>query len=83
MLVNARNIFLLVIVKAKDDDKSKAFKGCDPKHKYELFEIVSSYDEVFKEPQGLPPRRKIQHEIQLQQDALPLVSVSWKPAQEI
>jgi hypothetical protein len=68
-LVNARKNFVLMIVKAKDDDKSKAFKGCDPKHKDELVKIISNYDEVFQEPQGLPPRREIQHEIQLQQDA--------------
>jgi hypothetical protein len=62
-LVNARNFFVLMTVKAKDDDKSNAFKGCDPKHKYELVKIFSNYDEVFQEPKGLPPKREIQHEI--------------------
>jgi hypothetical protein len=54
---------VLMVVKDKDDDKSKAYKGCDPKHKDELVKIIYNYDEVFQEPQGLPPRRDIQHEI--------------------
>ena len=58
-----------MIVKAKDNDKSKAFRGCDPKHKDGLVNIMYNYDEVFQEPPGLPPRIKIQHEIQLKQDA--------------
>jgi hypothetical protein len=53
----------LMIIKVKDDDKSKDFKGCDPKNKYELVKIIYNYDEVFQEPQGLPPRTEIQHEI--------------------
>lgn len=36
MLINASGNFVLMIVKSKDDDKSKDFKGCDPKHKDEL-----------------------------------------------
>jgi hypothetical protein len=67
-----------VIVKSKDDDKSNALKGCDPKHKDELVKIVSNYDEVFQEPKGLPPKREIQHEIQLQQDGpLPNIGMYW------
>jgi hypothetical protein len=46
-LVNASKKFVLMIVKAKDDDKSKAFKECDPKHKDELVKTISNYDEVF------------------------------------
>jgi hypothetical protein len=49
-LVNARKNCVLMIVKAKDDDKSKAFKGFDPKYKDELVKIISNYDEVFQEP---------------------------------
>jgi hypothetical protein len=64
-LANAIKIFKLMLVKAKDDDKSNAFKGCGPKHKDELVKIVSNYDEMFQEPKGLPPKREIQHEIQL------------------
>jgi hypothetical protein len=62
-LVNISRNFILMTVKGKDDDKSNAFKGCDPKHKYELVNIFSNYDEVFQEPKGLPPKREIQHEI--------------------
>ena len=30
--------------------------------------MVSQHGEMFQEPSGLPPKRGIQHEIQLQQD---------------
>ena len=36
--------------------------------KSELVDVVNQYDEMFQEPKGLPPKRGIQHEIQLQQD---------------
>jgi hypothetical protein len=67
-LVNAsKNLFLLMI-KPKDDIENKVFQGCDAKLKSDLYEVVNQYDEMFKEPKGLPPKRGIQHEIQLQQD---------------
>jgi hypothetical protein len=34
-----------------------------------LVKIISNYDELFKEPTGLPPKREVEHEIYLQQDA--------------
>jgi hypothetical protein len=34
--------------------------------KSDLYEVVNQYDEMFQEPTGLPPKRGIQHEIQLQ-----------------
>lgn len=46
-LVNARKMFVIVIVKGKDDYKSNYFKGCDHKYKDKLVKIVSKYDEVF------------------------------------
>jgi hypothetical protein len=67
-LVNASKNFVLLMIKPKDDVENKAFQGCDTKLKYDLFEVVNQYDEMFKEPKGLPPKRGIQHEIQLQQD---------------
>ena len=36
--------------------------------------MVSDYDILFQEPKGLPPKREIQHEIHLQQDA-PLLNI--------
>ena len=36
--------------------------------------MISDYDILFQEPNGLPPKREIQHEIHLQQDA-PLPNV--------
>ena len=42
-LVNARNNFVLMMIKVKEnnDDASKSFAGSDPKHKYEMFKIIS------------------------------------------
>ncbi|XP_059067200.1 uncharacterized protein LOC131858147 [Cryptomeria japonica] len=73
-LVNASKNFVLMLVKAKDDNKSEAFKGCKPEHKAELVKIVSTYDDLFQEPKGLAPKREIQHEIHLQQD-VPLPNI--------
>ena len=36
-----------MIVKAKEDETSKAFKGCDPKHKAEMVKVVSTYNDLF------------------------------------
>jgi hypothetical protein len=67
-LVNASKNFVLLMIKPKNDIENKAFQGCDTKLKSDLYEVVNQYDEMFKEPKGLPPKRGIQHEIQLQQD---------------
>jgi hypothetical protein len=67
-LVNvSKNIFLLMI-RPKDNVEKEAFPGCDSKLKSDLYEVVNQYDEMFQEQKGLPPKRTIQHEIQLQQD---------------
>jgi len=55
-IVNSSKQFLLMIVKAKDRDKSDAFHSCNPKQKVDLIKVVSDYDIMFKEPQGLPPK---------------------------
>ena len=68
-IVNSSKQFLLMIVKAKDIDKSDAFQGYNPKQKVDLVKVVSDYDILFQEPKGLPPKREIEHEIYLQQDA--------------
>jgi len=46
----------------------ESFAHCDVKLKSELVDVVNQYGDVFQEPKGLPPKRGIQHEIQLQQD---------------
>jgi hypothetical protein len=72
-LVNARKNFFLLMIKPKDDIENEVFQGCDTKLKSDLYEVVNQYDEMFKEPKGIPPQRGI-HEIQLHQDCpLPLV----------
>ena len=67
-LVNAIKNFVLLMIKPKNDVENEAFEGCDSKLKSSLFEVVNQYDDMFKEPKGLPSKRGIQHEIQLQQD---------------
>ena len=74
-LVNARKNFVLMMVKVKNDEISKYLRGCDPKHKSELIEIISEYDDLFQDPKGLLPKREIQHEIHLQQD-VPLPNIA-------
>jgi hypothetical protein len=69
-LVNASKNFVLLMIKPKDDIENEAFQGCDAKLKSDLYEVVNQFDEMFKEPKGLPPKRGIQHEIQLQQDLI-------------
>ena len=56
------------MMKPKNDVENEAFQGYDTKLKYDLVEVVNQYDEMFQEPNGFPPKRWIQHEIQLQQD---------------
>jgi hypothetical protein len=67
-LVNASKNFVLLMIKPKDDIENEAFQSCDTNLKSDLYEVFNQYDEMFKEPNGLPPKRGIQHEIQLQQD---------------
>ena len=58
-----------MIVKPKDIDKSDAFQGCNPKHKEDLVKAVFNYDILCQEPKGLPPKKEIEDENYLQQDA--------------
>jgi hypothetical protein len=82
-LVNASNNFVLLMIKPKDDIENEAFQGCDTKLKSDLYEVVNQYDDMFKELKGLPPKRGIQHEIQLQQDCpLPNIGMYKMPVME-
>ena len=68
-LINTNKIYVLMVVREKDFRTSDSFQGCDPYHKKELIDIVSNHDDIFQEPDGLPPKREIQHEIHLQKDS--------------
>ena len=46
-----------MVVRTKGVEKTKTFKGCDPKLKKDLIKVVSNYDILFQEPKGLPPKR--------------------------
>ena len=67
-LINASKNFVLMIVKEKDVEQTKSFKGCDPQLKKDLIKVVSNYDILFQEPKCLPPEMEIQHKIHLQHD---------------
>ena len=60
-LANYSKNFLLLMIKHKNDVENEKLKS-------DLVEVVNQYDEIFQEPKGLPPKRGIRHEIQLQQD---------------
>ena len=64
-LVNASKNFVLLMIKKKDVVDYESFEVCDYKLKSDLFDVVSQHGEMFQEPSGLPPKRGIQHEIQL------------------
>ena len=75
-LVKSSKNFVLLMIKPKDDINHELFEGCDPKFKSNLYDVVNAHHEMFQEPIGLPPKREIQHEIQLQQDyPLPNISI--------
>ena len=73
-LINSSKGCMLMVLRVKDAETSEAFQVCDTTHKNELYEIISNFDGIFQEPSGLPPKREIQHEIHLQQDA-PLTNI--------
>jgi hypothetical protein len=82
-LVNASKTIILLMIKPKDNVENEAFQGCDEKLKFDLYVVVNQYDEMFRKPKGLPPKRGIQHEIQLQQDCpLPNIGMYRIPVME-
>ena len=74
-LVNASKTFFIFMSKKKNDIDYEPFEGCDDKLKYDLFDVIRRNDKMFQEPKVVPPKRGIQHEIQLQQD-VPLPNIS-------
>ncbi len=58
-----------MVVKEKKHDKTNVFEGYDVKQQAYLKNVVSEYDILFQEPKGLPPKKEIVHDINLDQDA--------------
>ena len=56
------------MVKPKVDMNHDSFENFDSKLNSVLYDVVDAQHEMFQEPTGLPPKREIHHEIQLQQD---------------
>ena len=46
-LVNAIKNFVLLMIKNKENVENEAFQGCDARLKYDLIEVVNTYDEMF------------------------------------
>ena len=73
-MINSCKQFLLMVVKEKKTDKTNVFEGCNSDQQADIEKIVSEYDVLFQEPQGLPPKKGIVHDIILQQD-VPLPNI--------
>ena len=73
-MINSCKQFLLMDVKEKKYDKSNVFGSCNADQQADIEKIVSEYDVLFQEPQGLPPKKGIGHNIILQQD-VPLPNI--------
>jgi hypothetical protein len=73
-IVNVSKRYLLMVVIAKETIEIDTFQYCDTNLKDDIVRIVSDYDEIFQVPKGLPPKRQVEHEIQLQQD-VPLPNI--------
>ena len=52
-----------MVVKEKKTDKTNVFEGCNSDQQADIEKIVSEYDVLFQEPQGLPPKKGIEHDI--------------------
>jgi len=63
-----------MVVKEKKTDKTNVFEGCNFDQQADIEKIVSKYDVLFQEPQGMPPKKRIVHDIILQQD-VPLPNI--------
>ena len=64
-LVNSGKTFVLFMIKQNNDMNYEYFEGCDDKLKFDLFDVLTQHGEMFQETMGLPPKRGIQHEIEL------------------
>jgi hypothetical protein len=73
-LMNASKYFVIMIVKQKGEYIKHSLEGSYPNNKQELINIISNYDKLFQEPTSFPPKREVEHEIYLQQDA-PLLNI--------
>jgi len=46
-----------------------SLEKCTKKQKQQLEDLLQAYMDVFQEPKGLPPKREVEHEIQLLRDS--------------
>ena len=62
-MINSCKQFLLMVVKEKKPDKTIVFEGCNAEKQADIEKVVSEHDVLFQEPQGLPPKKGIVHDI--------------------
>jgi hypothetical protein len=69
LISSSKKYVLIFLRENQSDDESMRVKaspeGCTKEHKHQLEGLLHEYRGVFKEPKGLPPKRDVDHEIQL------------------
>jgi len=70
-------MFAVAIVRSQNEvEIIKALDECDPHYKEEVKKVISEFEDLFQIPKELPPKKDIQHKIQLHQDvALPNIGL--------
>lgn len=68
-LITSSKKYVLLMIKGQPKDFKDVFSSCEIPFKDSLSEIVEYFSSLFEDPKHLPPKRKIQHGIQLLSDA--------------
>ena len=63
-----------MVVKEKKPNKTNVFEGCNYDQQADIEKFVSEYDVLFQQPNDLPPKKGIVHDIILQKD-VPLPNI--------
>ena len=69
-LISSRKKYVLLFLRESQSEEESirgkaSLEGCTNKNKQQLEELLQAYKDVFREPKGLPPKREVEHEIQL------------------
>jgi hypothetical protein len=73
LISSSKNYVLLFLRENESSEESLKVKisleGCTKEKKHQLDELLHEYKGVFKDPKGIPPKRDVEHEIQLLPDS--------------